>query len=198
MKRIYLLSILFLAGCQTISGSSRFNPEVTNVQVKNVAVLVPNDTRTQKSIVEEINNHGTQATELYKVVEFISDNSEIPNALKKGGITHILIVSGSIGKESTRYAGSINNAYTNVNAWGTTQNVYATANTSSFSTPIYSSSNYASANGKLFEVDGPLIWVTDVELEAQGTFYTGAKAMSEGVAEGLVAEMEKSGLLPSQ
>lgn len=195
MKRLYLLLVLVLVGCQSTSGDSRFSPTATNVRVEKVGVLVPNDTRTEKNIVDEINTKGTQAIALNRVLEFIKDESEIPNALRANGVTHVLVVSGRIGQENIRYSGSITNSNTNVNAWSTG---YATANTSTYSTPVYSSNNYATVNGKLYQSDGELIWVTDVELEAQGTFYTGAKAMSEGVAKGLVAEMKKSGLLASK
>lgn len=197
MKKIYLSLLLVLVGCQSTTGDSRFNPEVTNVNVDKIAVLVPNDSRTESNIVDGIQKNGGKATNLTKVLEFIKEDSEIFNALKTNDVSHILIVSGRIGQESIRFAGSITNSNTNVNGWSTGQNIFATANTSTYSTPIYAASNYAKVNGKLYSLDGQLIWITDVELEAQGTVYTGAKAMSEGVANGLVKEMKKSGLLTS-
>lgn len=198
IKVFLLLPLLILAGCQSTSGESRFNPAVTNVNVGKVAVVVPNDTRTENNIVDRINAKGTQATALTRILEFVTDDSEIVSTLKANGITHVLVVSGNIGQENIRYAGSITNSYTNANAWGTAQSAYATANTSSYSTPIYSSNNFASVNGKLYSSDGELVWITDVELEAQGTIYTGVKAMSEGVAKGIVEEMKKSGLLTNK
>jgi hypothetical protein len=198
MNKIYFLLLLLLVGCQSTSGDSRFSPTATNVRVEKVAVFVPNDTRTENNIVEGINAQGTDAASMKRVLEFINDDSEIQDTLNAYGITHVLVVSGKIGQENIRYAGSISNSNTNVNAWSTAGTINATANTNSYSTPIYSANNYANVNGKLFRTDGQLIWVTDVELEAQGTLYTGAKAMSEGVAKGLVDEMKKSGLLANK
>ncbi len=198
MNKIYLVLLLLLVGCQSTSGDSRFSPTATNVRVEKVAVLVPNDTRTENNLVKEINAQGTHAASMKRVLEFINDDAEIQNTLNANGITHVLVLSGKIGQESIRYAGSISNSNTNVNAWSTAGTINATANTNSYSTPLYFANNYASVNGKLFKIDGELIWVTDVELEAQGTLYTGAKAMSEGVAKGIVDEMKKSGLLATK
>lgn len=199
MKRILLLlPLLILAGCQSTKGESRFNPIVTDVNVEKIAVVVPNDVRTENNIVDGINAQGTTATSLTRVIEFINDDSQIASTIKANGITHVLVVSGSIGQEDIRYAGSITNSYTNATAFGTTQTAYATAYTNSYSTPIYSSNNFASVNGKLYSSNGELIWITDVELEAQGAVYTGVKAMSEGIAKGIVKEMKKSGLLANK
>ena len=195
MKIFYLPLFLVLVGCQSTSGDSRFSPTATNVQVEKIGVLVPNNFRTEKNVIEGINDQGAQAVSLSRIFEFVKDESEIPKVLKTSGVTHLLVISGRIGQEDIRYAGSITNSYTNVNAWNPG---YATASTNSYSTHIYSANNYAKVNGKLYKTNGELIWVTDVELEAQGTVYTGTKAMSEGVAKGLVYEMKKSGLLTKQ
>ncbi|HCG7079970.1 TPA: hypothetical protein NJ353_000357 [Vibrio parahaemolyticus] len=183
---------LLLVGCQTTSGDSRYSPTATNVQIEKVGVYVPNDFRTEKNVIDGINDQGTKAVSLSRTLEFVKNESEVPMTLKANGITHVFVVTGNIGREDIRYAGSINNSNTNVTSLGAG---YATANTSSFSTPIYFSNNYAAVNGKLYQTGGDLVWVTDIELEAEGTIYTGAKAMSEGVAKGLVDEMKKSGLL---
>ncbi|NOH23861.1 hypothetical protein [Vibrio europaeus] len=194
MKKLALLAslLIVLTGCQSTSGDSRFNPAVARTNVDKVAVFVANDFRTEKSIVERINKKGTQAIEVTRAIEFIKGEDKIQETLRGQGVTHLLMVKGTINEANTYYAGTITNSHMNFNSFGTG---YGTASGSSYSIPTYGSNNYAHVVGELYDIEGELVWVTDVHLEAQGTMYTGQEAMSNGIAKGVVAEMAKSKLL---
>ncbi|WP_318439977.1 hypothetical protein [Photobacterium leiognathi] len=193
MKKIVLfLSLLLIVGCQSTSGSSSFSPAVSNVQITKLAVLSPENTYVEDILVEELNKENLPAISGRGITAFATDIESLKKLLKQGGISHLLLINSQVGKQDMHYAGTVNNLQTNISSFGFNS---ISATTSGLSTPIYSSTNSAAAKAKLFSVEGNLLWVSDLMLEAQGTLYTGKKAMASGIADGFVDEMKKSKII---
>ena len=191
-KILLVLSFFFIGGCQSTTGSSSYSPEITNISISKLAVLAPENTYVEDILVEEINKEKISSVSGRGIAAFASDIESLKTLLKKGNISHLLLINTNVGKQNMHYAGTINNSQTNISSFGLNS---ISANTSGFSTPIYSSTNSAAAKAKLFSVDGELLWVSDLMLEAQGTLYTGHKAMASGIADGFVDEMKKSKII---
>ncbi|WP_325893318.1 hypothetical protein [Grimontia sp. NTOU-MAR1] len=189
MRTLALLFSILLVGCQSTTGNSSFAPSVTNVALSKLAVISPNSTYVEDMLVEELNDYKINAISGRNIAAFASDVEELQKLLKQNGVSHLLLVNSQVGQQDVRYAGTINNTQTNVNVWNSYS---ASASSNSVSTPIYSSTNSAVAKGQLFTVDGELVWIADLVLEAQGTIYTGQKAMASGIADGIIDEMKKS------
>ncbi|AUI88883.1 hypothetical protein BS333_21145 (plasmid) [Vibrio azureus] len=192
MRTLVLLFSILLVGCQSTTGNSSFAPNITNIGLGKLAVMSPNNTYVEDLLVEDLNNNKVSAVSGRNIAAFANDLEELKSLLKKNDVSHLLLVNSQVGQEDIRYTGNINNSQANVTSWGSG---FASASSNSISTPIYSSSNSAAAKGQLFTVDGELVWVADLVLEASGSLYTGKRAMASGIAEGFIEEMTKSKLI---
>lgn len=209
MKLITIFLLFLVSGCQTIKSNSTVNPSINVRALDSVAVIAVNDSSLEQNVIDLLKKHNISAFSGTSLAAFVKNEEEFKQLLKVKDINYLLFIGSNVGKVNLSFIGlnTNTNTYTSIsntsyngnpyyvapsggaNIW----NVNTTSNT--ISTPMYNSTNNATSQSTLYNLNGDKIWFATINIDSQGTLYTGHSKMIEGISKGVIKELKKSNLI---
>ncbi|MCJ8348031.1 hypothetical protein [Moritella sp.] len=209
-KHLFTIILSFsLLGCQTIRTSSTTNPEVNIPPIDSIVVFATNNSSLEHSVVTELNSQEVQAYSGKELSAFVNNWDEFKSLMLNKNITYLLLVSSQMNNQNSTMIGTTSHTNTiasitspsnnsnpffvspngTANQWNINSNSYTTT------TPIYNSTNHASSEAMLINSGDVKVWFATINIEAQGTLYTGHNKMIKGLTEGIIDELKKNSLI---